>query len=60
MTDFYDSGNKNPGCDDMVLSLAIQSTTLDDVFVQYTGRQLRDALQAPPPSESPVMTGKRA
>ncbi|MFT3915044.1 MAG: ATP-binding cassette domain-containing protein [Anaeromyxobacteraceae bacterium] len=43
-----------------VLSLAIQSTTLDDVFVQFTGRQLRDALQAPPPSESPVMTGKRA
>jgi ABC-2 type transport system ATP-binding protein len=28
-------------------SLAIQSTTLDDVFVHYTGRQLRDALQEP-------------
>jgi hypothetical protein len=28
-----------------VLSLAVQSTTLDDVFVHYTGRQLRDALQ---------------
>jgi ABC-2 type transport system ATP-binding protein len=28
-----------------VLSLAVQSTTLDDVFVHYTGRALRDALQ---------------
>jgi ABC-2 type transport system ATP-binding protein len=28
-------------------SLSIQSTTLDDVFVHYTGRQLRDALQEP-------------
>ena len=28
-----------------VLSLAVQSTTLDDVFVHYTGRQLRDELQ---------------
>jgi ABC-2 type transport system ATP-binding protein len=28
-----------------VLSLGVQSTTLDDVFVHYTGRQLRDALQ---------------
>ncbi len=30
-------------------SLSVQSTTLDDVFVHYTGRQLRDALQAPAP-----------
>lgn len=30
-----------------VASLSVQSTTLDDVFVHYTGRQLRDALQAP-------------
>jgi ABC-2 type transport system ATP-binding protein len=30
-----------------VLSLGVQSTSLDDVFVHYTGRQLRDALQAP-------------
>jgi ABC-2 type transport system ATP-binding protein len=30
-----------------VVSLSVQSTTLDDVFVHYTGRQLRDALQAP-------------
>jgi ABC-2 type transport system ATP-binding protein len=29
-----------------VASLSVQSTTLDDVFVHYTGRQLRDALQA--------------
>jgi len=30
-----------------VHSLSVQSTTLDDVFVHYTGRQLRDALQEP-------------
>jgi ABC-2 type transport system ATP-binding protein len=29
-----------------VVSLSVQSTTLDDVFVHYTGRQLRDQLQA--------------
>ncbi|HEY1921221.1 MAG TPA: ATP-binding cassette domain-containing protein, partial [Tepidisphaeraceae bacterium] len=29
-----------------VKSLSVQSTTLDDVFVHYTGHQLRDALQA--------------
>jgi ABC-2 type transport system ATP-binding protein len=34
-----------------VLSLAVQSTTLDDVFVHYTGRQLRDALQEPSMAE---------
>lgn len=28
-----------------ILSLSVQSTSLDDVFVHYTGRQLRDALQ---------------
>jgi ABC-2 type transport system ATP-binding protein len=28
-----------------VASLSVQSTTLDDVFVHYTGRQLRDAVQ---------------
>jgi ABC-2 type transport system ATP-binding protein len=26
-------------------SLSVQSTTLDDVFMHYTGRQLRDTLQ---------------
>ncbi|HXQ30227.1 MAG TPA: ATP-binding cassette domain-containing protein [Gemmatimonadales bacterium] len=31
-----------------VQSLTVQSTTLDDVFVHYTGHELRDALQAPP------------
>src|SRR5262249_17976828 len=29
-----------------VASLSVQSTTLDDVFVHYTGHQLRDALQS--------------
>jgi len=29
----------------VVRSLSVQSTTLDDVFVHYTGRQLRDELQ---------------
>jgi ABC-2 type transport system ATP-binding protein len=29
-------------------SLSVQSTTLDDVFVRYTGHQLRDALQSTP------------
>jgi ABC-2 type transport system ATP-binding protein len=38
-----------------VTSLSVQSTTLDDVFVHYTGHQLRDALQAPPASSSPFM-----
>jgi ABC-2 type transport system ATP-binding protein len=28
-------------------SLAVQSTTMDDVFVHFTGRDLRDALQEP-------------
>jgi ABC-2 type transport system ATP-binding protein len=38
-----------------VTSLSVQSTTLDDVFVHYTGHQLRDALQAPPASSSPFI-----
>ena len=38
-----------------VLSLSVQSTTLDDVFVHYTGRGLRDALQEAAPSDSPFM-----
>jgi ABC-2 type transport system ATP-binding protein len=41
-----------------VLSLAVQSTTLDDVFVHYTGRQLRDALQEPSPAERSVMVSR--
>jgi ABC-2 type transport system ATP-binding protein len=36
-----------------VSSLGIQSTTLDDVFVHYTGRQLRDTLQDAPPTLFP-------
>jgi len=34
-----------------VSSLAVQSTTLDDVFVHYTGRALRDALQEAAPRD---------
>jgi ABC-2 type transport system ATP-binding protein len=34
-----------------VRSLSVQSTTLDDVFVHYTGRALRDALQEANPLE---------
>jgi len=38
-----------------VQSLSVQSTTLDDVFVHYTGRGLRDELQAAAASDSPFM-----
>jgi ABC-2 type transport system ATP-binding protein len=38
-----------------VRSLAVQSTTLDDVFVHYTGRALRDALQEASAADSPFM-----
>jgi ABC-2 type transport system ATP-binding protein len=38
-----------------VVSLSVQSTTLDDVFVHYTGHQLRDALQAPAKYNSDFM-----
>src|ERR1700744_1969567 len=38
-----------------VASLSVQSTTLDDVFVHYTGHQLRDSLQSPSAAESPYM-----
>jgi ABC-2 type transport system ATP-binding protein len=34
-----------------VTSLNVQSTTLDDVFVHYTGRDLRDALQDAAPRD---------
>ena len=36
-----------------VNSLSVQSTTLDDVFVHYTGRQLRDELHEAPATERP-------
>jgi len=38
-----------------IQSLAVQSTSLDDVFVHYTGRGLRDALQEPSAKDSPFM-----
>ncbi len=38
-----------------VSSLAVQSTSLDDVFVHYTGRALRDALQAAPAADFSFM-----
>ncbi len=42
-----------------VRSLAVESTSLDDVFVHYTGHQLRDALQDQPVSERHVMISRR-
>src|SRR4029077_18938521 len=38
-----------------VNSLSVQSTTLDDVFVHYTGRALRDELQEANVKDSPFM-----
>jgi ABC-2 type transport system ATP-binding protein len=38
-----------------IQSLSVQSTTLDDVFVHYTGHALRDAIQAPSAADSPFM-----
>jgi ABC-2 type transport system ATP-binding protein len=38
-----------------VQSLSVQSTTLDDVFVHYAGRNLRDELQAASAQDSPFM-----
>jgi ABC-2 type transport system ATP-binding protein len=38
-----------------VRSLSVQSTSLDDVFLKYTGHQLRDALQDPAPSDRHIM-----
>lgn len=42
-----------------VQSLAIQSTTLDDVFVHYAGRQLRDELHEPTAADRSVMVSRR-
>ena len=36
-------------------SLSVQSTTLDDVFVHYAGRALRDALQEASPTDVAFM-----
>jgi ABC-2 type transport system ATP-binding protein len=41
-----------------VQSLSVQSTTLDDVFVHYAGRALRDALQDAPAYQVPTMGGR--
>jgi ABC-2 type transport system ATP-binding protein len=41
-----------------VKALTVQSTTLDDVFVYYTGRQLRDQMVDAPLYQSPVAWGK--
>jgi ABC-2 type transport system ATP-binding protein len=38
-----------------IKGLSVQSTTLDDVFVHYTGRALRDALQEASAKDSPFM-----
>ena len=38
-----------------VKALSVQSTTFDDVFVHYTGRALRDALQEASPADSALM-----
>ena len=38
-----------------VTSLSVQSTTLDDVFVHYTGRQMRDSLQSASAADSPFI-----
>ena len=42
----------------VVKALTVQSTTLDDVFVHYTGRQLRDQMVDAPLYQSPVAWGK--
>lgn len=38
-----------------VASLSVQSTTLDDVFVHYTGHDMRDAVHSPSVSDSPFI-----
>ncbi|HEV2425329.1 MAG TPA: ATP-binding cassette domain-containing protein [Terriglobia bacterium] len=38
-----------------VASLSVQSATLDDVFMHFTGRQLRDELQEPSAADSPLV-----
>jgi ABC-2 type transport system ATP-binding protein len=42
-----------------VKSLSVQSTSLDDVFVHYTGHQLRDALQAASGINSPFLLQRK-
>lgn len=42
---------------EVVASLSVQNTTLDDVFVHYTGRQLRDEQVKPPVFTLPPRPG---
>jgi ABC-2 type transport system ATP-binding protein len=42
-----------------VQSLSVHGTTLDDVFVHYAGRDLRDQLQAANVTDSPFMMRRR-
>jgi ABC-2 type transport system ATP-binding protein len=42
-----------------IASLSVQSTTLDDVFMHYTGHQLRDTLQTPTAANSPFLLQRR-
>ena len=42
-----------------VTALSVQSTTLDDVFVYFTGHQLRDALQSAPAYSSSFMYDRK-
>jgi ABC-2 type transport system ATP-binding protein len=50
---------KAAGAGITVQSLSVQSTTLDDVFVHYTGRALRDALQDVNPLDRQGMLVRR-
>ena len=50
--DVLDAARK---ADITVASLSVQSTTLDDVFVHFTGHDLRDSLKAPSASDSPFI-----
>jgi len=43
------------GANVAIASLSVQSTTLDDVFMHYTGHALRDELKAPSAAESPFL-----
>jgi hypothetical protein len=42
-----------------VQSLSVQSASLDDVFVHFTGRALRDALQEPSAADRLPFRGNR-
>jgi ABC-2 type transport system ATP-binding protein len=42
----------------VIKSLTVQSTTLDDVFVHYTGRQLRDQIVDSPLYQPPMTWGR--